>query len=76
MVLLTLPIEFSRVNASGTMAESLRSGDLGDELRDKLSQVMVPPLQEVMDFEKSLPAGVRDSAVVQSANFAHCAAMK
>ena len=64
-----LSTAFSRINAAGAMGESLRSGDLGDELRGKLSDVILPVLRAGMNFEKSLPASVRGSTTVQSATF-------
>ena len=66
---LNLAIEFSRINAGGAMGESLRSGDLGDELRGKLTDVILPVVWAGLNFEKSLPAAVRGSAAVRSARF-------
>lgn len=51
------------------MGEALRSGDLGDELREKLSDVILPVLRTGLNFEKSLLRAVRGSAAVQSARF-------
>ena len=61
--------EFSRIDAAGAMGESLRSGDLGDELREKLSDLILPVVRAGLNVEKSLPPAVRASAAVQSARF-------
>jgi hypothetical protein len=66
---LGLKTEFSRIDATGMMGESLRSGDLGDELRDKLSQAILSAVQAGTNFQKCLPPAVRDFAVAQSARF-------
>jgi hypothetical protein len=66
---LKLVTEFSRINAAGAMGESLRSGDLGQELRDKLNQSILSLLKTGVNFQNSLPLAVRNIAVVQSAKF-------
>jgi len=66
---LKVAAEFSRIDASGAMEQSLRFGDLGDDLREKLSQSMLAVMRAGLNFEKVLPAAVRDLAVVQSAKF-------
>ncbi len=66
---LKLTAEFAHIDASGAMEQSLRSGDLGDDLRDRLSQSMLAVMQAGVNFEKVLPAAVRNLAVVQSAKF-------
>lgn len=64
-----LSAEFFRIDASGAMEQSLRSGELGDELREKLSQSMLAVMRAGVNFEKVLPPAVRDLAFIQSAKF-------
>lgn len=66
---LKVAAEFSRIDAKGAMEQSLRSGDLGGELRDRLSQSMLAIMRAGINFEKVLPPAVRDLAAVQSAKF-------
>lgn len=66
---LKLATDFARIGASGVMGESLRSGDLGEELRDKLSQAILSAIQAGANVQKYLPPAVRDFAVVQSVKF-------
>jgi len=47
---------FSRIDASRAMEQSLRSGDLGEELRDRLSQLMLATMRAGINFKKILQA--------------------
>jgi len=71
---LNLTAEFGRIDASGMFADSLRSGDLGDDLRDKISLCLLPALRAAMDFNSSLPPALEKSAVIQSATFQNAGA--
>jgi hypothetical protein len=66
---LRLVTELSRINAAGVMGESLRSGNLGEELRDKLSRAILSALQTGINFQNNLPSEVRHVAMVQNAKF-------
>lgn len=66
---LQLAADFQRTDASGMMAESLRSGMLGEDLRDKVSQVLVSALRAGADFKATLPPAVQSSATLQSVRF-------
>lgn len=61
--------EFKRISASGMMADALRSGELGDELRDKVDQVILSAMRPAADFKTTLPPAVRDFAVLKTAKF-------
>lgn len=61
--------EISKINAGGMMGESLRSGDLGEEVRNKLRQPILAALQAGVDLHKCLPPAAREFAVIQSAKF-------
>jgi len=61
--------EFSRINASGVMKESLRNGVQGEELREKLSQSMLAALDAGIQVQGKLPLALRNIALVQSAKF-------
>ena len=64
-----LTTAFSRIDATGAFAESLRSGDLGAELKEKLNDVVLPLIRAGADFDKTLPPAVRGSAVAQGTKF-------
>jgi hypothetical protein len=66
---LKLASEFTRVDATGMMGESLRTGDLGGQLRDKVSQAILSTLQNGVDLKTALPPAVKDAAVIHDAKF-------
>jgi hypothetical protein len=66
---LKLSAEFGHIDASGMFAESLRSGDLGDDLREKVSHSILAALNAGMNFNKTLPAALQNAATIQSASF-------
>ena len=66
---LKLTAEFSHIDADGMMGDSLRSGELGDELRDTVSQSILSAMQAAANFKTTIPAAVQNSAVVQSVKF-------
>jgi hypothetical protein len=61
--------EFGHIDASGMFADSLRSGDLGDGLREKISNAVLAALRAGTDFKTTLPAALQNSAAIQSAQF-------
>jgi hypothetical protein len=66
---LKLAAVYSRIDASGMMGDSLRSGDLGDDLRDRVTQSILAAMQAGTDFKANLPPAVQSSAVLQSVKF-------
>jgi hypothetical protein len=66
---LKLAAEFGRVDANGMFGDSLRSGDLGDDLRSKVSQSMLAALTAGANFNATLPPALENSAVVKTARF-------
>jgi hypothetical protein len=66
---LELTSEFGRIEASGMMADALRSGDLGNDLRDKVTQSILSALRAGADFKRTLPPVLQSGAVIQSAKF-------
>jgi hypothetical protein len=51
------------------MAEALRSGSLGENLRNVAAQSVLTAAQTASDFKITLPPAVQNSAVLQSARF-------
>jgi hypothetical protein len=58
-----------RIDATGMMGEALRSGSLGENLRDTIAQSVLTAAQTSSDFKVTLPPAVQNSAVIQSARF-------
>jgi len=61
--------EFTRIDASGMLADALRSGDLGDDLRDKATDSVLSALRSASDFKATLPPVLQDAATVQTVKF-------
>ena len=66
---LTMAATFSRIDASGMMADDLRSGDLGDDLRDKVAKLLLLAVQSGVDFKSTLPESLQNAASLDSAKF-------
>lgn len=66
---LRLTSEFKRIDANGGMADNLRSGDLGDTLREKVSAAVLAALPAGADFKSTLPAALRNGVTLQGAKF-------
>lgn len=66
---LTMAAAFSRIDASGMMADDLRSGDLGDDLRDKVAKSLLLAAQSGADFKSTLPQSLQNAASLESAKF-------
>jgi len=66
---LRITAAFGRIDATGMMAEALRSGSLGENLRNVAAQSVLTAAQTASDFKTTLPPAVQNSAVLQSARF-------
>jgi len=66
---LKIAAAFRRIDANGLLEESLRSGSLGEDLRDKVVQSVLSAARAGSDLKLALPPAVQNSAVIQSAKF-------
>lgn len=66
---LSMAAAFSRIDAKGMMADDLRSGDLGDDLRDKVAKALLLAVRSGSVFKTSLPQSLQSTATLQSAKF-------
>lgn len=60
---------FGNIDAAGMLSQALRSGSLGEDLRDKVANLILSAARAVGDFKAVLPPAVQDFAVLQSAGF-------
>ncbi len=60
---------FGRIDATGMLAESLRSGSLGEDLREKVAATVLSAAGAGSDFKAALPPAIQNSATVQSGRF-------
>ncbi len=66
---LRLLAEIGHVNAEGLLGESLRSGSLGEVLRDKITESVLTILRQGDDFKTTLPASAQGAATLRHAQF-------
>jgi len=66
---LKLAASFGRIEASGMLGEALRSGDLGDDLRNKVTQSVLSVLRAAADLNATLPPAAQGSAILQTMRF-------
>jgi hypothetical protein len=66
---LQLTSTFGRIDANGMLAESLRSGSLGDDLRAKITECVLAAMSGGADFKTALPPAVQNIATIQSTKF-------
>jgi hypothetical protein len=67
--MLTIATELARIDATGMMAEELRSGSLGEDLRDAAARALLAAVRAGSDFKAVLPPAVQTSAVIHSVRF-------
>lgn len=58
---LQLKADFGHIDATGIMADSLRNGDLGSNLRDKVARVFLAAIHPASDFKAALPPALGGS---------------
>jgi len=66
---LRLVPEIGRIDAEGLVAELLRSGSLGDDLRDKITEAILSAVRQGGDFSLTLPPAARGFAILHHAQF-------
>jgi hypothetical protein len=71
---LRLVSEISRVDADRFLRDLLRSGDLGETLRDRIAASVLPAMQKGADLKAALPPVAENSATLQKAQFQNAGA--
>lgn len=66
---LRLDADVVSMDASGQLGELLRSGSLGDALREKIRRSLVSSLRKVADLKASLPPAVQQIVAIRGAEF-------
>jgi len=66
---LRLVPDVGRIEADGTLGELLRSGPLGNQLREKIRDSLLKAMQKGTDFKATLPAAVQDYTIIEKAVF-------
>jgi hypothetical protein len=66
---LRLLAQIGRIDAEGLVGDLLRSGSLGEVLRDKITESVLAIMRQGGDFKAALPAGARSYATLRHAQF-------
>jgi len=66
---LRLLAQIGRVGAEGLVGDLLRSGPVGEGLRDKIAESVLAIISQGADFRAALPAGARSYATLRRAQF-------
>lgn len=61
--------EVGRIEADGALGDLLRSGSLGNQLREKIRSSLLSAMQKGTNFEATLPPAVQDYATITKAQF-------
>ncbi|MGD0987195.1 MAG: hypothetical protein ABR874_05250 [Candidatus Sulfotelmatobacter sp.] len=67
---LKLAGKINRIDAQGLIGDLLRSGSLGDTMRDKVAESMISVMRQGADFKAAIPAAARNYATLRHAQFA------
>lgn len=62
--------QLGRIEGSAMMADAVRQGRLGDDLRDTAGRLLLSCIQAGTDLKTALPSAVQADAVLQNAKFA------
>lgn len=65
--------EVQKIDADGSLGELLRSGSLGNAVKDKIASSVQSAIRKGLDLKSTLPATMQDAAVRQSAQFSSSA---
>jgi hypothetical protein len=66
---LKMSAAFGRIDAVGMFGEALRSGSLGDDLKDQVAQSVLSTARAGSDIKTTLPPAIQNSALIQNVKF-------
>jgi hypothetical protein len=67
---IVLTAQTRKIDADGSLGDLLRSGSLGDSLRQKVSTSIESAIRKSADLKSALPAAIESVASIQSIHFA------
>jgi hypothetical protein len=62
--------EVRKIDADGSLGELLRSGTLGDSIREEIEDSIESAIQKLTDLKGTLPAEIGNAAAIQTIQFA------
>ena len=67
---IVLAAQVRKVDADGSLGDLLRSGSLGDSIRQKIAASIESAIQKAANLKSALPAGIESAAAIQTVAFA------
>jgi len=67
---ISLDAEVRKIDADGSLGEVLRSGSLGDSIREQISDSVESAIQKSADLKSTLPAEIESALTVKTVQFA------
>jgi hypothetical protein len=67
---ITLAAQVRKIDADGSLGELLRSGSLGDSIRDKIAASIESAIRKSANLKSTLPAEMENVAAIQTVQFA------
>lgn len=61
--------EVGRIEADGSLGEMLRSGSLGDKIREKIEESLMTSIQKAANMNSTLPPSIQDRVSLENARF-------
>lgn len=65
-----------KLDADGSLGELLRSGSLGDSIRQKIAASIESAIQKAANLKSALPAGMESAAAIHTVAFANGSACR
>jgi hypothetical protein len=66
---IVLTADVRKIDADGSLGEVLRSGSLGDSLRQKIAASIQSAIQKSADLKSALPASIESAVAIQTVRF-------
>jgi hypothetical protein len=67
---ISLGAQVRKIDADGSLGEVLRSGEVGDSIREEISDSIESAIQKVADLKAALPAAVESAVIIKTVQFA------
>jgi hypothetical protein len=67
---ITLAAEVRKIDADGSLGDVLRSGSLGDSIRDKIAASVESAIQKSANLKSALPAALEKAVTIETVQFA------
>ncbi len=67
---ISVDAQVRKIDADGSLGDVLRSGSVGDSIREEISDSIESAIQKVTDLKAALPAAIESAALIKTVQFA------